>query len=234
MIRVAITRAMPDAAQTADRVRDRGGEPVIAPLLTIIPCAYDTNTEGAQALVFTSANGVRAFPDLRGARARIVLAVGEATAEAARAAGFTDVRSADGDVVALAELAKATLDPAKGTLIHIGGEHVAGDLAGTLQAAGFSVERRIAYAARAAATLPGAYRQPLDLVLFHSARAAETFVALGAPGAAQLTAACLSPAVAAAASQTTWKRLIVAPAPREAALLEAALGGEISPAGATA
>jgi uroporphyrinogen-III synthase len=225
MLRVAITRAAPASLQTAEHVRARGAEPVLAPLLTIVPCGYDTNTEGAQALIFTSSNGVRAFPDVRGARNRIVLTVGDATAEAARIAGFTDVRSADGDVNALAALAKAMLDPTKGKLIHIAGDHVAGDLGGELRAAGFSVERRLAYASVAAFALPEALRQPLDIVLFHSARAAETFLALGAPNASQLIAGCLSPAIADAAGKTSWKRIVIAPRPREDDLLAATLGG---------
>ncbi len=220
--RVAITRAAPEAERTAARVRACGAEPVLAPLITIVPCGYDTSSAGAQALIFTSSNGVRAFPDVRGARDKLVLAVGDATAEAARAAGFTDVRSAAGDVAALAALAKAALDPARGKLIHIGGDHLAGDLSGQLAAVGFKVERRVAYAAVAASVLPAAFAAPLDIVLFHSARAAEAFLALGAPRAASLTAGCLSPAVAAAAG-SGWRRLIVAPTPREPALLDAVL-----------
>ncbi len=225
MLRVAITRAQPEADRTAERVRARGAEAIVTPLLTIVPCGYDTSTEGAQAVIFTSTNGVRAFPDVRGARDRVVLTVGDATAEAAREAGFSDVRSADGDVFTLAALAKATLDPAKGKLIHIAGDHVAGDLGGELRAAGFSVERRLAYASVAAIDLPVGLRGPLDIVLFHSVRAAETFVALGAPNASELTAGCLSASVADAAGKTSWKRIVTAPAPREDDLLTATLGG---------
>lgn len=224
-MRVAITRAEPEAARTAERVRARGHEPIVAPLITIVPCGYDTSTEGAQALIFTSTNGVRAFPDARGARDRIVLTVGDATAAAAREAGFTDVRSADGDVRSLAALAKRDLDPAKGKLIHIAGDHVAGDLGGDLRAAGFSVERRLAYASVAAGPLPEALNGPLDVVLFHSPRAAERYIALGAPNAAMLTAGCLSAAIAAEAGKTAWKRIITAPHPREDDLLAATLGG---------
>jgi uroporphyrinogen-III synthase len=221
--RVAITRTSPDADRTAERVRTLGAEPVLAPLLTIIPCGYDTSTEGAQALIFTSSNGVRAFPDVRGARDRIVLTVGDATAEAAREAGFSDVRSADGDVGALAALAKAVLDPAKGKLIHIAGDHVAGDLGGDLRRAGFTVERRLAYAARAALTLPDTFNGPLDIVLFHSPRAAQTFADLGAPRSEHLIAACFSQNVADATSTVPWARLIVSPAPREDVFLKSAL-----------
>lgn len=225
MLRVAITRAEPEASRTAARVRARGAEAIVAPLITIVPCGYDTNTEGAQAIIFTSTNGVRAFPDARGARDRLVLTVGDATAEAAREAGFNDVRSADGDVNALVALAKRELDPARGKLIHIAGDHVAGDLGGELRAAGFSVERRLAYASVAAAPLPAALNGPLDIVLFHSPRAAQRFIELGAPNAANLVAGCMSAAIAEAAGKVSWRRIITAPRPREDDLLAATLGG---------
>lgn len=223
MLRVAITRALPEAEATAARVRELGGAPVIAPLLTIVPCGYDTNIEDAQALVFTSINGVRAFPAIREAQDKIILAVGDATAAAAHAAGHKDVRSADGDVASLAALAKTILDPTKGKIIHIAGEHIAGDLAGVLQTAGYQIERRTAYAAVQASTLPPQLKEPLDIVLFYSARAAEAFVAFGAPNSAQLTAACMSPGVAEKAATAAWKRIIVAPAPREDDLLRVTL-----------
>ncbi|HRK65281.1 MAG TPA: uroporphyrinogen-III synthase, partial [Terricaulis sp.] len=123
-LRIAITRALPDAEESAARIRALGGEAIIAPLLTIIPMAYDTNVEDAQALIFTSIAGVRAFPDARRMHAKRVLTVGDASAHAAREAGFTDVRSADGDAAALAAMAIATLDPKAGPLIHIRGTHV--------------------------------------------------------------------------------------------------------------
>jgi uroporphyrinogen-III synthase len=224
-MRVAVTRALPEAERTAERIRALGHEAIVAPLLTIVPCAYDTNTEGAQALLFTSSNGVRAFPDARGARDRLVLTVGDATADAARSAGFAHVHSADGDVNSLAALAKAMLDPAKGKLIHIAGDHVAGDLGGMLRAAGFEVERRLAFASVAATALPDVFHTPLDIVLFHSQRAAETFAALGAPHADTLTAACFSPNIADAVRVVSWRRIIVSSEPREDTFLTAALAG---------
>lgn len=233
-LRVAITRAMLDAETTAKRVLERGAIPCLAPLLTIVPCGYNTSLEDAQALLFTSANGVRAFPDVRGAQALQVLAVGDATAEAARVAGFANVHSAGGDAEALVAMAIEALDPRRGKLIHIAGQHRAGDIAGRLGAAGFKIEQRTAYVAIAATTLPAAFAEPLDIVLFHSARAAETFIALGAPGAESLVAGCISPAVARAAGDAAWRGIITAAAPTEDALLGATLGGEIPPTGASA
>lgn len=224
-LRVAITRAAPENERTADRVRALGGEPVLAPLLEIRTLDFDANLIGAQALLFTSANGARAFAGATPVRDKLVLAVGDATAQSARDLGFTDVRSADGDVAALTEVALATLDPAAGVVVHFSGADIAGDLVRALDAAGFEAERRIAYEARAATSLPPAFSEPLNVVLFHSPRAAQIFVRLGAPGAPALTAACLSENVAAALSGAAWKRIVVSPAPREDAFLEATLRG---------
>jgi uroporphyrinogen-III synthase len=234
MLRVAITRAHPEAGNTATRVRAMGAAAVLAPLLIIEPRAFDADVRSVQALLFTSASGVRAFAAASPVRNRAVFTVGDATAKVARAAGFAEVHSADGEVSALAAIAKSRLDPGQGTLLHFSGADIASDLVGSLGAAGFRAERRICYAARAIAALPPALLGPLDLVLFHSSRAAETFVSLGAPGAAALIAACLSPAVAVAASAANWRRLITAPAPREDALLEAALGDLGASGGASA
>jgi|CXWL01.1.fsa_nt_gi uroporphyrinogen-III synthase len=225
MLRVAITRAMPDALATADRVRERGAEAVLAPLLVLTPLAFETDTREVQALLFTSANGARAFAGASQSRSIPVLAVGDATAAVARNAGFSDVRSAAGNVETLANLAKVSLDRSKGKLLHVSGSHVAGNLAELLGEAGFDAERRIAYEARSVSTLPTPFEGPLDCVLFHSPRAAMIFLTLGAPSAELLTALCLSPAVAAAAAPTRWASLIVSPSPHEGALLDAGLLG---------
>lgn len=220
-LRIAITRALPDAERTAQAIRTRGGEPLIAPLLSIETRAFDTDLGGVQALLFTSAAGVRAFAEASDERARPVLCVGDATAETARARGFQDVRPAAGAAQALTALAAQALDPRAGTLLHVSGADIASDMIGPLSTAGFDAERRIAYEAATAKALPEAFSGPLDVVLFYSARAARAFVALGAPGAASLTAACMSPNVAKAAEPERWKRVIVASSPREDALLDA-------------
>ena len=130
---------------------------------------------GVQALIFTSANGVRVFAAASQDRSLPAYTVGDASAAVARDAGFTDVRSADGDIAALAKLIRERADPSGGKLLHISGARVARDLAGFLNHAGIAVERRVAYEARPVSELPEAFKQKLDVVLFHSARAAEIF-----------------------------------------------------------
>ncbi|MBK1970712.1 uroporphyrinogen-III synthase, partial [Brevundimonas diminuta] len=114
--RVWVTRAEPGAARTADRLTALGFTPITAPLLTLepLPGALDAVPAPAAvaALALTSPNGVEAFaPLISRFRRHPVFAVGDATAEAARAAGFADVRSASGDIHALAHLIAAEAPP---------------------------------------------------------------------------------------------------------------------------
>lgn len=222
--RVAVTRAQPEADATAARLRAAGADAIVAPLLTIAARPFDVHMDGVQALLFSSSNGVRAFAQSCAIRNLPVLTVGDASADAARVEGFADVRSADGDVQALAALAARTLGPRAGKLVHISGAHAAGDLAGSLRAAGFDAERRVAYEAQASAKLPESLLGSIDVVLFHSTRAVENYLALGAPSAGRI-AGCISPAVAAAASKAQWLRIVAAPRAREKDMLEVALAG---------
>ena len=229
-MRVLVTRAREDAEEVARRLSRRGVEPVLEPLLTIVPRAgAAVELDGVQAIVVTSANGVRALAAATSQRALPVLAVGDASARAARGAGFSAVTSAAGDVDALARLATERLDAAGGEVLHVAGSRVAGDLAGALAAAGLGYRRAVLYEARVARALsPRALRllrdRAIDGALFFSPRAAATFVSLArqarlATACTEVTAFCLSPAVAAAAGSIAWRDVRVAERSDQEALL---------------
>ncbi len=109
------------------------------------------------AIVFTSRNAVRAVVGLAAGapsgEIRTVFAVGEQTGQAAREAGFTDVRVGGGDVARLADTIAGALDPAGGTILYVAGRDRAGDLEARLGARGFDVVTAEAYAAAAIAEL---------------------------------------------------------------------------------
>ena len=183
-----ITRPEEDARPLAEALAARGVATVIEPLLAIRPlpeAASDLAKDlaGVQALLFTSANGARAFAELSPRRDIGVLAVGDATASAARGLGFTAVESAGGDVQGLARLVKQRLKPAGGPLFHAAGSAVAGDLAEILAADGFDLRRRMLYESATATALSpetiAALKQGrIDLVLLFSPRTAVTFAEL--------------------------------------------------------
>jgi uroporphyrinogen-III synthase len=230
-MRLLVTRPQEDAQALADALRKIGAEPVLAPVMTIEPEAgVSVDLDGVQALLFTSANGVRAFAGQSGARALPVLAVGDATARAAAAAGFADIESAGGDTHDLAALAVLRLDPKAGALLHPAGRDIAGPLKEALEAQSFEVRRQVIYRAAFVRTLPedarlGLARENIDGVLHFSPRTAQSFVILvndaGLTGAlAQLYAYCLSAAVAATIRDVQWKDVRIAAEPTQAALLE--------------
>lgn len=233
-MKVLITREARDAQRLAQELAARGVTSIIEPLLTVEFRAegarlLDPFLRDAQAVLFTSANGARAFAAASARRDLRVFAVGDATAAAARALGFAEAVSADGNVEDLAARIIATLQPANGPLVHAAGSVTAGDLGEILGAAGFALRRAVLYEAVPAARLGEATRAALEggevaAALFFSPRTAATFVRLAAELRApwaQMTAIALSPAVAAKLAALPWRRIAVAAAPREAALLEA-------------
>ena len=128
--RVLVTRPQPGADETAERLVAMGFEPVVMPLTQIVPLEVNVDIEPTayDAVAITSVNAVRhAPPELLAAlRHKPVFAVGDASALAAREAGFDDVRSAAGTA---RELAALILRECKaGTrLIHpVGRERTAG------------------------------------------------------------------------------------------------------------
>jgi uroporphyrinogen-III synthase len=235
-MKVLVTRPAEDAEALAATLRARGIEPLIEPLLTIELIEDGARRlapllEGAQAALFTSANGVRAFAAATTLRGLPAFAVGDATAAAARAAGFATVESAGGAVGDLARLVAAKLQPDAGALVHAAASSVAGDLAGALSRIGYEVRRAVLYEAVPASRLSETARQALtegaiDLALFFSPRTAATFVRLAeadglAATCSKVTALALSPAVAAALVACEWRSVAIAEAPTEASLLAA-------------
>jgi uroporphyrinogen-III synthase len=231
-MRLLVTRPLNEAQALARALEARGHEVVVDPALEIVSATeVAPDLADVQALLATSANGVRAFAALTARRDLRLLAVGKATAEAAKAAGFINILSADGDSVRLALLAAERLDPKKGTLLHIVGQDTAGDLKGLLEARGFTVRRHVLYVAQAARALAAETRarlsaDTLDGVLFFSPRSARIFLGLVdaaqlAPRLQRLVAFCLSPTIAEAAKRLTWGDVRVAARPEEEALLAA-------------
>ena len=230
-MRLLLTRPKEDSDGLASALAGLGVESRIEPLLSVDFIGdAKVDLDGVQALLITSANGVRAFAHLERRRDIGVLAVGDASARAAREAGFTAVESASGDVDALAGLVKQRLNPKDGALLHVAGSVTAGDLAGLLERDGYTYKRAVLYSAGKAKALTletvKAFRSgELDGVVFFSPRTAETFVSLARKARLQktcgkLTAFCLSPAVAAQVSALKWKAVETAEKPEQDSLLD--------------
>ncbi len=218
-MRVLITRPLEDAEATAEILRAQGHEPVIAPLLEIRYREGVRLPFEPQAVMATSANGVRALARNMPRRDLRIFAVGTQTAEAARRAGFIDVSSADGDVTDLANLVIASADPKSGMLLHASGAQTRGDLAAVLQREGFSVRTLALYDAIAVEEF-ACDLSALEAALFYSPRSAAIFATL-AQGAHcdKILACCIGAAAADALAPLQFREIRVAGRPNQDSLL---------------
>ena len=231
-LRALVTRPREEAEGLIAALAIRAVEALVEPLMEIHYGSQEAlDLGGVQAILCSSANGVRALARASGERGVPLLAVGDATAARARAEGFGSVESAGGDVGDLARLAAARLRPQNGSLLHAAGNVVAGDLVGLLRVQGFTVERCVLYEARAAAALSPAAVDSLRagviaFALFFSPRSAAIFARLaGVAGVieycARVTALSISGAADAALVGVPWRERRIAERPNQPALLDA-------------
>jgi uroporphyrinogen-III synthase len=229
-MRALLTRPRAEAEALAGLLAQRGIDSVIEPMIDIVDRDGTLpDLSGIQAILCTSANGVRALARTSDERRVPVFAVGDATARAARAAGFRTVESAGGDVEDLALLVTRRLRPAGGELLHVAGSDVAGDLAAALHATGFIVERAVLYEARATETLSAATARligngNIDLALFYSPRSAAIFARLAeaakiTSGLAATVAVSISASADATLGRLPFRARLIAAAPTQASLL---------------
>ena len=228
-MRILITRPAEDGAQIARLLADKGHEALLAPLLNVkIHDGAPLTLSGIQAVLATSANGVRALATRTERRDIPVFAVGPQTLDEAQRAGFIRVRSAEGDAVALADAVPRWADPEAGALLHAAGAEGSGRLAETLTARGFEVRRLELYRVEAVPHLPPAAAQALkensvQAALFFSPRSAGVFAdCVGRAGlsTARLMAACISANTARALDRLVFAEIRIAAAPNQSALLD--------------
>jgi uroporphyrinogen-III synthase len=216
-LKLWITRTAPDAHATAERLRAMGHEPIVAPLLEVrIIGGVKPDLKGVGALTFTSRNGVAAFARLTRRRDLPVYTVGEATAQAAREAGFCAVSAADG---ALAELvALIALHPPKGRLLWPGAAEPAGDLAAAVAPHGVECVHLPVYE-----TVESAIVAPAGIegVIVHSPRAARVLARrVSEAEASALRLFAISNHAAQAVSHLPFRSVEIAANPDETALLD--------------
>ncbi len=228
-MRLIVTRPEPDNERTAAELRARGHEVMLAPMLRVEPVIdADLGSGSWAAVLITSANGARAIASHRRSgelRALPVLAVGQASATAAREADFSDVTSADGDGGDLARLAAARFAGAAKPLLYLSGEERARDLGAELAASGLQVATVVIYRTVKAAALPEKVRAALaagavDGVLHFSRRSVESYLDCARDGPAlQPIHYCLSARAAEPLQAAGASRIRVAAKPDEAGML---------------
>ncbi|MGE0724096.1 MAG: uroporphyrinogen-III synthase [Alphaproteobacteria bacterium] len=180
-MRLLVTRSEPEATATAATLRSRGHEVIVDPMLEIM---FEPSPEAIapKGLVVSSKNGVRALASWPAAKAWHELplfAVGDETADAARAEGFAATRSASGSAEELAALVMREFPPKQGLLLNVAAAERTPTIEVRLSEAGYDLATAIAYRATPAASLAPETTAALeageiDGILLFSRRAAET------------------------------------------------------------
>lgn len=207
-----IVRPEPGASATAARVRALGHHAIVQPLLATQALDWTPPAAAPDAVLLTSAAAVRhAGNQADPFKALPALCVGDATAAAARAAGWQQVQAGPGTLQALLD------DIAAGPprcLLHLAGE----DRTAASVPAGLTIITAIVYRA---ALQPLPALPDVGGVLLHSPRTARHFAAewdrLGGARAAVALYAISAPTLAAAGAG--WAQAHAAPHPTDAALL---------------
>jgi len=223
---VLVTRTAPGAHKTLAWLEQEGFEPIAAITAEIRPQPVKWPDDVA-ALALTSPNGAARAGALAADKSVAVFAVGDATADAARQAGFSDVVSASGAGEALADLIVES--GLTGPILHVRGADQAFDLAAALTGRGVTASALIAYAAETVDHLPDAALaalRPGAVVLIHSAKGASRFFELVGQAGCQdalagLRAVAISRDAAAPLLDHRFARIDIAASPTEDSLLEA-------------
>ena len=208
-----IVRPEPGNQATAEAARALGLSVIAAPLYSIIPVEFNMDLSiSYDAILITSSNSIRtSLSALKQLTHLPLLAVGKASAQAARKAGFDTIITGDADGQALGRQA-----------VELGFRHVlhlVGDPYKPVRVEGLTCDERTAYRATELPLPPKlevALQSPC-VILAHSPRAARRLSELaGAKGASSLIA--LSAQVAKAAGDG-WKHLLWPERPSADAML---------------
>ncbi|WP_242008347.1 uroporphyrinogen-III synthase [Sphingomonas ginsenosidivorax] len=208
---VVVLRPAPSDAATANRLRAAGLSVRQLPFFAAAPVAWTAPAPTAfDALLVTSANAVRhGGPGLEALKGLPVVAVGAATAAAARAAGFMIAKTGESDAAAAVALAR---EAGFARLLHLAGQ----DRAPT----GEGVTAVTVYASDPAPVGEADVRALSGcVVLLHSTRAAQMLAArVFETERAAIALVALSPAVGAAAGEG-WESVDIAAEPSDDALV---------------
>lgn len=229
---VLVTRPQPAGDEFAEKLQREGFRVYMAPMMTYVE--LDTpldDIEDYQAIIFTSVQAVQVFSGHMSSRDTYVLAVGDATAQAARKSGFMHVYSARGDSDDVAYLLKTKSKVlALRRVLHLCSDDTTDDIGNAVAGLGIEVVRRPIYKAQLLDRLPDTVLQALqhgkvDTVTLFSARTAENLVKLFLQKdlrgvSARMEVICISDRVADAAKSIPWKSIRIAHQPHLEAIMD--------------
>ncbi|KDE19500.1 uroporphyrinogen-III synthase [Acetobacter aceti 1023] len=231
---VIVTRPEPGLSETMAAVADAGWLPLASPALVVQRHTLRLPHKLPAAILLTSGQAVSAVAHAAQQAKALdipVYAVGDRTAQRARDAGFTHVKSADGDARALVVLLQTHQQPQCGSLLLCSGAGQGVELAAWCRQVGFKVVRRVVYAAKSiqhinAQTSAAIQAANVAVVLFFSAESAASWLAALPKAeqnllAAQASAVVISGRAAGVLRAAGWQNVRIAEHVSAAAVMDA-------------
>ena len=143
---ILLTRPLDDCSEMILRFKSLGHQVSHLPLLNVDKTNYnEINFSEFKGLIFTSGNAVKFLDTKKIDKKVLCFCVGNATEKKARAAGFQNVITAEGNVENLKELILQNFDKKNGKLIYASGETISIDLDQQLIKEGYDIKRIINY-----------------------------------------------------------------------------------------
>ncbi|WP_417456525.1 uroporphyrinogen-III synthase [Kordiimonas sp.] len=205
MSTVLVTRPIDEANPTAEKLEAMGHTVIIAPMIQIDPVSFEIPSED-RSLIVTSKNGARLGLANIGNKGRPIFAVGEQTAEEARALGFTNVTVGPGTARQMVPILLECGVSEKRKYTHLGGTNISYNIADVLRGEGIDAEYTVTYQARPMRSFSAGVQEAMeegeiDMALFYSPRTATIFEEAAAEYGRsdwlnKMDAACLSTRVA--------------------------------------
>lgn len=233
-MRVLVTRPAEDGARIAEALAARGHTVILSPVMEIVALGQPLPADDDfNAIIATSANAFLKLEESasqKSLRSLPVLVVGERTAQAAREAGFTNIRAVAPDASTLMERVHDThLPPAR--FLYLAGRDRKSLLETALAEDGHEVKVIEVYAAEAAGALAPSVAETLragqaDAVLHFSRRSADLFAGLGetaglGDAARALLHVCISVDAAEGLRRLGARRVLIAAHPDLDGILQA-------------
>mgnify|MGYP000988168017 CR=1 FL=1 len=151
---ILITRPIDDAKITAKELEALGLTPIISPLLSIhmrpitSEASFATTNSPMGTIIISSSNAIRAIARYKIPTNTQLITVGKRSEKIAKELGFTNVSSANGNVIDLILHIKTHFKPEQGKLIYASADVITTDLDTQLRNIGYDIERVIVYESR--------------------------------------------------------------------------------------
>lgn len=225
-MRVLLTRPIDDSQEIVQALRDKNVTVTLDPLMHVEYLPHPRiDFDKYQAVIFTSAYGIRAYHNNNYDQNGCFYVVGNRSAQIAQNFDLKEVISANGDVKKLSEKIISELSPNDGPLLYLSGVQIAGNLTEDLQRAGFNIKRMPVYKTIATNHFASETKKMLisgsfDYIPFYSPRSAIIFEELIESSdlqntLASVSALCLSQNVGNKLKGRCWKQILIAKKPTQ-------------------